>query len=81
MSRITLNELDQQTYDVVIIGAGAVGCATARELSGRGFRVLLLERADIASGTSSRSRSYCQIWCMAFRPLSLLIARLPACHS
>ena len=25
-------------------------------------------------------RSYCQIWCMAFRPLSLLIARLPACH-
>ena len=25
--------------------------------------------------------SYCQIWCMAFRPLSLLIARLPACHS
>ena len=24
--------------------------------------------------------SYCQIWCMAFRPLSLLIARLPACH-
>ena len=26
-------------------------------------------------------RSYCQIWCMAFRPLSLLIARLPACHS
>ena len=25
-------------------------------------------------------KSYCQIWCMAFRPLSLLIARLPACH-
>ena len=24
--------------------------------------------------------SYCQIWCMAFRPLSLLIACLPACH-
>ena len=24
--------------------------------------------------------SYCQIWCMAFRPLSLLIARLPVCH-
>ena len=27
-----------------------------------------------------REMSYCQIWCMAFRPLSLLIARLPACH-
>ena len=26
------------------------------------------------------SESYCQIWCMAFRPLSLLIARLPVCH-
>ena len=25
-------------------------------------------------------KSYCQIWCMAFRPLSLLIARLPVCH-
>ena len=30
---------------------------------------------------NTRDWSYCQIWCMAFRPLSLLIARLPACHS
>ena len=82
MSRITLNELDQQTYDVVIIGAGAVGCATARELSGRGFRVLLLERADIASGTSSRSSRMLYsglgylavrypLWQMALRPLDI----------
>ena len=28
----------------------------------------------------AETTSYCQIWCMAFRPLSLLIARLPACH-
>ncbi len=55
MTRPSLNSLTKSSYDVVIIGAGAVGCATARELAGRGYRTLLLERADIGSGTSSRS--------------------------
>lgn len=40
-------------YDIVIIGAGVVGCAAARELSRYKARVLVLEReADICCGTS-----------------------------
>ena len=40
-------------YEVAIAGAGAVGCAVARELSSRGARCVLLEAgADIGAGTS-----------------------------
>lgn len=55
MTRSSLDSLTQSTYDIVIIGAGVVGCATARELAGRGYKTLLLDRADIGAGTSSRS--------------------------
>ncbi|SCJ93160.1 L-2-hydroxyglutarate oxidase LhgO [uncultured Clostridium sp.] len=40
-------------YDVVIIGAGVVGCATARELSKYKLKILVLEKeSNICSGTS-----------------------------
>src|SRR5215210_528852 len=40
-------------FDVAIVGAGAVGCAVARELSGRGARCVLLEAGpDVGAGTS-----------------------------
>lgn len=40
-------------YDVIIIGAGAVGCAAARELSRYRLKVLVLEKGhDICSGAS-----------------------------
>jgi glycerol-3-phosphate dehydrogenase len=45
----------QQQFDVVVIGAGATGCAVARDAALRGLKVLLLDRGDIASGTSSGS--------------------------
>ena len=38
------------------------------------------ELDQVVSDAFGVMMSYCQIWCMAFRPLSLLIARLPACH-
>src|SRR5690554_924881 len=53
--RLLLDTLSQDTYDVLVVGAGAVGCATARELAGRGYRTLLVDRADIGAGTSARS--------------------------
>jgi len=69
MPRITLAELAQTSWDVAIIGAGAVGCATARELAARGFKTLLLDRADIGSGTSARSSRtlYCGVGYLAPR--------------
>ncbi len=46
----------QEMYDVVIIGAGAVGCAIARELSRYSLRVAVLEKdADVAGETSGRN--------------------------
>lgn len=39
--------------DVVVIGAGVVGCAVARDLAGFGLAVALLDaRADVGDGTS-----------------------------
>lgn len=42
-------------FDVVIIGGGATGLGVAVDAASRGFRTLLLEQADFAKGTSSRS--------------------------
>lgn len=44
------------TADVVIIGGGIVGCATAYHLAKRGVRVVLLEKDDIAQEASGRNR-------------------------
>ncbi|MBS0453549.1 MAG: glycerol-3-phosphate dehydrogenase [Proteobacteria bacterium] len=41
--------------DVLIVGGGINGCGIARDLAGRGFRVLLCEKDDLASHTSSSS--------------------------
>ena len=39
----------------IIIGAGFTGCATAYDLALRGFAVTVVERGEIASGTSGRT--------------------------
>lgn len=51
-----LQKLGQQTrWDMIIIGGGATGLGAAVEAASRGYRILLLEGQDFASGTSSRS--------------------------
>jgi len=42
-------------WDVIVIGGGATGLGVAVDASSRGYRTLLLERGDLAVGTSSRS--------------------------
>jgi glycerol-3-phosphate dehydrogenase len=42
-------------YDVIVIGAGINGAAIAREAALSGLAVLLVERGDLAAGTSSAS--------------------------
>ena len=47
---------DKQECDVLIIGGGITGCATARALSKYNLKVMLVEKgADVASGQSSRN--------------------------
>jgi glycerol-3-phosphate dehydrogenase len=41
--------------DLIIIGGGIVGAGVARDAALRGLRVVLLEKEDLASGTTSRS--------------------------
>ncbi|WP_297000288.1 MULTISPECIES: glycerol-3-phosphate dehydrogenase [unclassified Thalassospira] len=42
-------------YDLIIIGGGINGAGIARDAAGRGLRVLLCEKDDLASATSSAS--------------------------
>ena len=42
-------------YDVIIIGAGINGAAIAAAVAARGYRTLVLEQGDFASGTTSAS--------------------------
>jgi glycerol-3-phosphate dehydrogenase len=42
-------------FDVVVVGGGINGTGLARDLAGRGWRVLLAERDDLAQHTSSAS--------------------------
>lgn len=42
-------------YDLAIIGGGVNGTAIARDAAGRGHKVVLFERGDLACGTSSAS--------------------------
>jgi glycerol-3-phosphate dehydrogenase len=43
------------TWDVIVIGGGATGLGVAVDAASRGYKTLLLEQADFAKGTSSRS--------------------------
>jgi glycerol-3-phosphate dehydrogenase len=43
------------TWDVLVIGGGATGLGIALDAVARGYRTVLLEGADFAKGTSSRS--------------------------
>jgi glycerol-3-phosphate dehydrogenase len=50
----TPNSSDPQ-YDLVVVGAGINGAGIARDATGRGLRVLLVEKGDLASATSQWS--------------------------
>ncbi len=55
MKRSSLTELANQSVDVLVIGGGVTGAATARDAALRGLSVCLVEKGDFAGGTSSRS--------------------------
>ena len=47
--------MDNEHYDLLIIGGGINGAGIARDAAGRGLKVLLVEQGDLASATSSAS--------------------------
>jgi glycerol-3-phosphate dehydrogenase len=50
-----LNGIDSASFDAVVIGGGMAGAGVARDLALRGASVVLFEKGDFASGTSSKS--------------------------
>jgi glycerol-3-phosphate dehydrogenase len=51
----TWEQLQDGTYDVLVIGGGVTGAGVALDAATRGLRTALVEMRDYASGTSSRS--------------------------
>ncbi|MEX2627963.1 MAG: glycerol-3-phosphate dehydrogenase/oxidase [Ilumatobacteraceae bacterium] len=52
---VMLERLRRETFDVLVVGGGITGVGVALDAAARGLRVALVERDDLASGTSSRS--------------------------
>lgn len=50
-----LERMEQAGVEVFVIGGGITGVAVAMDAAARGYRVGLVEKADFASGTSSKS--------------------------
>jgi glycerol-3-phosphate dehydrogenase len=50
-----IETLTAERFDVAVIGGGVTGAGVALDAASRGYSVALLERADFAAGTSSRS--------------------------
>src|ERR1700744_5078954 len=46
---------ESHVVDVLIVGGGINGCGIARDLAGRGWKVVLCEQHDLAAHTSSSS--------------------------
>lgn len=50
-----LRRLEDETFDVLVIGGGITGVGAALDAASRGLRTALVERDDFAAGTSSKS--------------------------
>jgi len=55
MKRADFADLESTRFDLIVIGAGVNGAAIARDAAMRGMTVCLLEKDDLASGTSAWS--------------------------
>jgi glycerol-3-phosphate dehydrogenase len=53
--RTSIAALDKAAFDVCVIGAGANGASSALHLAAAGYKVLLVDKGDYGSGSSSRS--------------------------
>src|SRR5215217_8048752 len=52
MSSRIPQDIERQTFDLIVVGAGINGAGVARDAAMRGLRVLLLDKRDISSGTT-----------------------------
>lgn len=80
--RAPLADLDGRSFDVIVIGGGAVGASTVQHIAAGGRTALLVDKGDFGSGTSSRSSRLLysglayfspdyELWRFAYRPKDL----------
>ena len=50
-----LRRLEDEEFDVLVVGGGITGVGCALDAASRGLRTALVERDDFSSGTSSKS--------------------------
>lgn len=50
-----INKITNEIFDIAVIGGGVTGAGILREAGKRGYRTILIEKGDFASGTSSKS--------------------------
>jgi glycerol-3-phosphate dehydrogenase len=83
--RTPLSAIDGRRFDVAVIGAGVNGASAAQRLAGAGYSVLLVDKGDFCSGSSSRSSRllHCglrylapggSLWDFALHPSRLRVA-------
>ena len=58
-----LATIDNQTFDLAVIGGGITGAGVARHAALAGLSTLLVEASDFASGTSSRRQEGFSLGC------------------
>ncbi len=52
---VGLARLANEAFDILVVGGGATGLGAAVDAAARGYRTALIEAADFAGATSSRS--------------------------
>jgi len=50
-----ISDVKKEQFDLIVIGGGITGAGIALDAASRGMKVVLLEKDDFASGTSSKS--------------------------
>jgi glycine/D-amino acid oxidase-like deaminating enzyme len=80
ITKVTSNTTLPVSADVVVIGAGIIGIATALELAERGLSVVVLEKGEVAAEQSSRNWGWCRQMGRDPREIPLILESLKIWH-
>ena len=66
--------MEIRSTDVVVVGGGIVGCASAYDVAKRGVTVVLCEKGDVGLEQSSRNWGFVRQQCRDASELPLMMA-------
>ncbi len=59
-----MGELEDQTWDLLVIGGGITGAGVAQQAARRGWKVLLLEQRDLPGARPAAPPNWCTAVCV-----------------